>query len=171
MPTVVAVGKLIIIGALVALLAGGGAGAYLFLAKPDPAEAEALAETDAHAAEADAAHADDHGDSHGGQKLEFDLKPILVQLPGPPHYRRNVAFTLSLELTAPDQRDTVVALTPKLRARIFEAWASPPLTPNADTLYDLADVKRRVQRASDATLGAGVVARVLVEDVREILVR
>ncbi len=162
--------KLILIGVLVLLLAGGGVGAYLFLVAGDPAEAEAAA-TAEDGEDAGAAHAHQPGD-RGGVELEFvRLRPILLQLPGPRGTRRNVSLTISLELAKPSYRAAVVALQPKLRARIFEAWASIPLVRNEDELYDIEEVKRRAKRASNATLGAGVVADVLVDDAREILVR
>ncbi len=122
-----------------------------------------------------AAGKSDNGEAHGEEKAgEVEIvrvKPILIQLPGPGGLRRSIAITLSLEVSEARDRDEVIDKRPKLRARIFEAWAAPPLTRDGAENVDLEAVKQRALRAADRLFGEGVVTSVLIEEVQEVLIR
>ena len=124
-------------------------------------------------APASAAGGSDDGGGSGGKagKIEtVPVKPILVQIPGPNGLRRSIAITMSLEIASARERDQVVIGRPKLRARIFEAWASVPLTRDGGQHFDAEDIRRRAQQASDHLFGEGVVTSILITDIREILI-
>ena len=117
---------------------------------------------------------EDHGkaEGNGHEKLELvRMKPILVQLPGPGGLRRSIAITLALELANPRDRDQIVEKRPKMRARIFEAWAASPLVASGEGSFDPEEARRRSRQVIDEIYGTGIVIGVLIEDIREILVR
>ncbi len=99
------------------------------------------------------------------------VEPIIIQLPGPGHLRRSMSISLSLTLSDTDHRDGVIEKRAKLKARIFEAWAAPPLVKSGEENFDPEEIKRRAQRASDHLFGTGIVSGVLIEDIHEVLIR
>ena len=113
---------------------------------------------------------DDGGGTKAGKIESVPLKPIVVQIRGPSGLRRSIAVTMSLEIPDAGKRDQVVAGRPKLRARIFEAWASVPSRRDADQQFDPEDFRQRAQSAADHLYGEDVVIGILIRDIREILI-
>ncbi len=114
------------------------------------------------------------GKDDGGSKAKeieiVRLKPIVIQLPGAGRLRRSIAITMSLEIGEAGTREKIVEARPKLRARIFEAWSSPPLARDGEERIDPAEARQRAQKVSDYLYGEGVVANVLIGDIHEILI-
>lgn len=166
--------KILIIGAAVALLCGGGAGAYfMFFQKP----AEAALPADEHASDKkeepkkdDHATKDEHGDSHGDKGPTYvKMDPLVVPVMDREGISQTVSMLITLEVADEEGAKKIEDLKPRVKDAMIQNMYGMLYHASAmeNGAVKISYIKERLNQAAVKVMGEGVVKDVLLQMVQQ----
>lgn len=142
--------KLIVIGAAVLLLGGGGAGAFMFVGGGAEAGPEVVAEAEAAPAKP-------------AEPIYVRMDGLTAPIMNGTHIRHYIFLNVTLEMADEAASESAIVLKPRLTDAFLREFYSKSIGhPDGGGTIDFDAVKKRLLRQARAVLGDGKVVDVLV---------